>query len=367
VISGFLNKDDFALLDEFPCTDLLEKPFTKSLIEQKIFALSEEFKWYNEQQEVIADLLLEFKNDGPSAVKSIKKIFNESPNPFPIAILAAKLLRTHDFLEESKTVLELVLKDEPNSVAAIGELGKVVFQLGDLKQSKRILRLANRLSPENLKRLCLLGEIDLNLQKPEEARKYFESALNIDSDDKIANSGYTISTNMEHHLVNHNKHSIPQSFASLLNIIAITQVKSGEFQDGIDQYKASLSFLTANIVIAKVAFNVGLGFMRWSKPEHALPWFIKSAETGGQAFSKSSYYVQQLNKRGIIAAVEENSDDAVSVTDADIQSKVSEVDQTLQQENDDFSIAEADDFFNSIEGSEIIGIDDEDMDDPIAI
>jgi len=298
VISGFLNRADFALLEEFPCTTLLEKPFTKVLLENNLIGLAKEKKWYDEKSELMKELMDQFKDDGSSVVKNLKKVFSESPKPVPLAIIAAKQLRRRGFFKEAKAILEMVVKHDYESIVAMSELGKVLFQMGKTAEAREVLRYTNKVSPENLKRLCLLGEVELNLMEPESARKYFENALDIDPEDKVAISGSVIAENVENHIVQYSKNSIPENFASLLNIIGVTKIRSGSFQEGVDQYKAALSFLTADEVVAKVLFNLGLGFLRWNKPELALPWFIKSAEVGKEFFSKSAYYINRISSNG---------------------------------------------------------------------
>ena len=47
VVSGFVDKNDFRLLQEYSCTMLMEKPFTKSMFESKVEALVNEWEWNN--------------------------------------------------------------------------------------------------------------------------------------------------------------------------------------------------------------------------------------------------------------------------------------------------------------------------------
>ena len=48
VVSGFLQQNDFRLLQEFPCTDLIEKPFTKAKFDSKLESLVKESDWYDQ-------------------------------------------------------------------------------------------------------------------------------------------------------------------------------------------------------------------------------------------------------------------------------------------------------------------------------
>ena len=69
VVSGFVEQDDFRLLKEFPCTDLLEKPFQFQTFEEKVNTLWGEHTWYRDN------------------VNRIKKILNQSDNDIEKALL----------------------------------------------------------------------------------------------------------------------------------------------------------------------------------------------------------------------------------------------------------------------------------------
>jgi tetratricopeptide (TPR) repeat protein len=177
------------------------------------------------------------------------------------------------------------------------EMAKVLFQMGDVEKARDVLMISNRISPENVSRLCFLGEVELNLHEPEAARKYFEDALEIDPQDKTAEAGVTVANSVEEHLLNYSKESIPNNFASLLNIVAITKVRSGKFEDGIGQYMAALAFLRSDLIAAKISFNLGLGFLRWQKPELARQWFEKSSSLSKGKFSRSEGYLAQYSAK----------------------------------------------------------------------
>src|SRR5690606_33589344 len=118
----------------------------------------------------------------------------------------------------------------------MNELAKVFHAKGQHKKALDLLQNANRISPQNITRLCLLGEVELNLKDPESARAYFEKALDIDPHHEIAKSGIVISDNMAEMMESPEMDRVPRSFASMLNSMGIAFVRSGEYQRGIEQY-----------------------------------------------------------------------------------------------------------------------------------
>ncbi len=316
VISGFLNQNDFALLEEFPCTTLLEKPFTKILLERKIKELTEESRWHQEKSAVIDELVSRFSEESPTAIKELRKVCAKSPRPIPLLLLVAKRLREANLLKQSKSFLEMVLQHDSSSVAGMTEMAKVLFQLGAIEQARDVLRISNRISPENVSRLCFLGEVELNLHQPDAAKKYFADALEIDPDDETAQSGVMVADSIQRHLLSYEKDSIPRNFASLLNIVAITKVRSGQYEEGINEYLAALAFLRSDVVVAKIAFNLGLGFLRWQKPEMAREWFEKSAALSKGKFRRADIYLKasSFDEQGISSNQNEETGDLFEVS-----------------------------------------------------
>jgi CheY-like chemotaxis protein/Flp pilus assembly protein TadD len=302
VISGFLEQTDFRLLQEFPCTGLLEKPFTKGLFESKVESLVREASWYGENTALIDALVQAAGHDGKKTESLIKQVLKKSPNPVPLAVLASRRLITAGMAEPAEKILRGVLKLDDGCVVAMNEMGKSLHLLGRHEEALDVLRLANKISPQNVQRLCLLGEVELNVADPENARAYFEKALEIDGDAPKAKSGVVIADNMAEMLAAPDPMQVPSSFASILNTMGIALVRNGQFARGIEQYQAAMAFIRSKDDTARVAFNLGLGFLRWGKANEALPWFKKSEQLQPHGFGKSAGYVRRLVAAGKVSA-----------------------------------------------------------------
>lgn len=307
VVSGLLEKHDFKLLQEFPCTGLMEKPFTMVLFQNRVEEFLKEAVWYVQNETLVNTLLDAVKHDGKKAEQLLKQILKNAPNPIPLALIAARRLNEDRMLKQAQTILEGVLKIDQNSIIAMNELGKTLHLLGRHKQALEVLRRANRLSPTNLQRLCLTGEVELNLRDPESARAYFEKALEFDPEDQKAKSGMVVSGNLKEMLEAPDAMQVPHSFASILNTMGIALVRNQNFAKGIEQYRSAMAFLHNETDVGRVAFNLGLGYLRWGRPHEALPWFQKSEALVPGGFGKSSTYVRQLRVSGV-REIEANED-----------------------------------------------------------
>lgn len=316
VASGFLKHEDFTLLDEFPCSRLVEKPFTKNLFKEAFTKLSNESLWYKKNDDVLLKLLQTDKNDYKKLKQKILILLKSVPNSLSFGLLASKFLRKKEAYKEALIIVDKVLEKNKDSIYALGEKAKILHALGRFKESRGILRTTNPISSGNLQRICLLGEVELNLKNPEGARDAFQEVLEIDSEHEVAKSGIVVAESLQEHFVEHDKDSIPLGFASLMNLVAIGKVHSGFFDEAIKQYKSALSFIHTKENINKLCFNLGLGYFRWNKEEESRYWF-EQISSDSELAEKSHKYLKNDD------ASDFNEDDMVSIL-GDIDSGVSE-------------------------------------------
>jgi CheY-like chemotaxis protein/Flp pilus assembly protein TadD len=301
VVSGFLEKHDFRLLQEFPCTALMEKPFTMVLFQNRVEELLKETVWYTQNVALMDTVLSAIKSDERKAEQLVLQVLRKAPNPVPLALIAARRLVRSRKIKAAESILRGVLDLDDACVMAMSELGKVLHLSGRHKEALDVLQQASRLSPQNLSRLCLIGEVELNLKDPESARAHFQKALELDPHDVKAKAGITVAGNMiemDELVKAPDAGQVPHAFASLLNTMGIAYVRNGQYSRGIEQYRAALAFLHVRNDSARVAFNLGLGYLRWGRPNEALPWFQKSEQLAPRGFGKSAAYVRQLLTAG---------------------------------------------------------------------
>ena len=290
VFSGMINRNDFRLLGEFPTTKLLEAPFSRAQFEQTLEFILKEKIWYQTNAESVRSIVDAARGKNGNLEVQIHKMLRSAPNPGPLALLAVNSLTANGHDEPAKKILEEVLAKTPNNVSALNELAKIHCRGKKYSMAYDALALAKDLSPQNMQRICLLGEVRLSLRDPLGAKKYFDEALEIDKHDGTSVAGVTLSKNMLDFPSNSSGSALTSSFASLLNTIGIAFVRSGKFEQGVEQYLSAMMFIREKEDIAKISFNLGLCYMRWDKRAKALPWFEKSSRLSGGKFKKSEIY-----------------------------------------------------------------------------
>ena len=276
VVSGFLATKDFSILEEFPLTATIEKPFSIARIKELMKKLMAERKWYQTKGNYIGKII----NESAENLEYLEKLYGtikESPNPVPLMIMVGRKLRSCRLYTEGKAFLSKAVKSYPSSPQILNELAKVSLFLGELDVASSLLQTAQMQSPKNVERLCQLGDISLEKLNIGQAHGYFSQALDIDPSHRGILTRMELVSTISDYMASQPDFA-PISFASLLNTVGISKVREGQYEDAVHFYQSSLKCLTFDDVKARLAFNLGLCYLRWGKNEQAIEWLQKSVE-----------------------------------------------------------------------------------------
>ena len=84
------------------------------------------------------------------------------------------------------------------------------------------------------------------------------------------------SLRVEEFLAHNALHIANRNFASMCNSVGISMIRSQKMPQGIEQYRLALQFLGFSFTGGRVAFNLGLGYLKWGKYHEALEWWFPS-------------------------------------------------------------------------------------------
>lgn len=295
VCSGFLKGKDMSLLDEFLMTGRAEKPIQKPAFMRRVAELLKESSWYNTKEEKLGELLAKLKDDPDKSVPALEKLISESKNQVPLTAAAARVLLRSGHLLQAEKVLKGTLKQNPDSILLLNELGKIKIKQQDYAEAKKILSKAQLHSQENTERLKLLGNANLNMMNFKEAEECFDKALAVDAANKTILKGKKVVENITEYIADLSG-TLPTSLASVLNSIGISHVHNSDFTKGLEHYQSALPYVQDPEVQARISFNMGLGYLRWKKPEKALEWLQKSAALS-KNFSRSQEIIERIEHK----------------------------------------------------------------------
>jgi tetratricopeptide (TPR) repeat protein len=305
IFSSRLTEADFRLLEELPCTRLLDcDKATRHEVAAAVDSLLEEGVWYRENSGMIENVVDFIEADGAQALQLLRGPLRNAPNPVPLGVLMGRTLREHGFVAEAAELLQAILARNAQSVPVLTELGKVMHLQGYEKEAFKLLERATALSPSNLQRLCLLGEVSLAMGEPEAAQRHLGAALGIDPNDSVASAGMELAKNATFPTAP-SADGVARMLASTLNLRGVTLARQGRHTEAIEQYQGAIRVVLRSIDRARVAFNIGLCYMRWQKVAEARQWFAEADRFGAGAFAKPGQYLAKLPTDQAKAAAEQ--------------------------------------------------------------
>lgn len=180
IISGFIRKYDFSIIDDYVLSALLEKPFQKDEIVDSVHQLSKQASWYYNQSELIKKIDRgDHEKDNKEGAK-IREIVMRSKNSHFLAVATAKIFSDLDFHYDAELLFKHALRSSKyKNIANIG-LGRIYLKLQNFELAKKYLTLAINNSPENLNNRLSLGNIYLNELAMDNAGIQFDRMLKID-------------------------------------------------------------------------------------------------------------------------------------------------------------------------------------------
>ena len=293
VISGFLSKKEFSIVDELPLTGILEKPLQEQPFFKAVSSLYQDCNWYKKQQATITKAIEKCINDEKALTQVIIKMLHKTNNPASMLTSIGRALLHLGVEDKAEMVFLKAVEQKPNSAYLNNELGKIHLKRGELDDACKYLEKALQFSPDNIDRLCNLGNIELQKMHLDKAATYFNKASSIDSEDKSVKGGKVLTANISEWLKEQD--SIPASFASMLNSIGIGMARNGSFNKCIEHYQSALKHVYTPDLKAKVSFNLGLAYLRWRKAGKANNWF-KAALNHDPTFEKANHWMEKLRQ-----------------------------------------------------------------------
>lgn len=278
VLSGYLQPHDFALIEEFTFTGGIEKPFRSVFLIKKIKDLYKEAKWFRKKEKALINAFEQSHKSPDAYLGEMINICESSPRPFMLLLHSFMMLQEAGHTKDAEKVLAKAKALKPDSATLLSAEGKFHLRNGDTSKASECLKQALKMSPKNLDRLCMLGTISMKELETEKAVELFQQGTEIDKANLEAKDGLELSQNLDSYFKNSSPSSIPKTFAGLLNAVGISLVRGGDFEHGISHYESAMTYAEEKHDKARLAFNLGLGFLRQSDLEKASHWFKTSVE-----------------------------------------------------------------------------------------
>ena len=289
ISTGMIKREDLRIIKDFQCTKVMEKPLRQRTITQDFSELTAESQWLKTKEQEVKSALSNAATDPTQARAAVEKVLSTDPQSTPLAMIAARHLTNLNLLDQANELYDKALKQDPNCLPALNGRAKVFSKMGRYKEAMDTLQAAQKLSPQNIERLSLMGEIEISLRNPEAAIENFQNVLKVDSKDTKAQVGMAIATSMKNGTdIGTKPEDEEQSVAKVMNNIAVNLARQGQFEKAVKYYMMSFAFVGSKDLQVRVSYNMGLGFKKWDKLPQAKFWLQKSLQLSDGKFTKAA-------------------------------------------------------------------------------
>ncbi|SMF49119.1 tetratricopeptide repeat protein [Pseudobacteriovorax antillogorgiicola] len=234
-----------------------------------------------------------------AGVKLMQSLEKDASNVKLKVELAENLIFTNEHKAALK-LLDEILAERPKHIRALSLKARIQMKQGNFDDAAAMLQEVQLFNPDNVERLVDLGQCLLNLDRVKEANGFFDQALKIDEDSVQAARGKGQVSLLQGDLeaaLGFFKSSTEEEIAALFNNTAIMCMRKGRFEQGLKLYHTALTQVVKKPeTLARVVFNMGLGYLKWEKPDHACKAF-KQATSLDPQFEKASHNLRILQKR----------------------------------------------------------------------
>jgi Tfp pilus assembly protein PilF len=173
-------------------------------------------------------------------------------------------------LEKAERVFAKLVNRPSQSLRVANFLARVELKNGNVTGALSILDRANLLSPGNLDRLVLMGDAFRIQGSLSDAEEKYEEALELDSSNGDAKKGIgliALSQGETDRAIEFFRGTCSEEeTVGFFNNTAVLAVKRAQFEQAEHLYNAAIGVVAGSKTRAKVHFNLGLMYRRWSRP-----------------------------------------------------------------------------------------------------
>jgi tetratricopeptide (TPR) repeat protein len=278
ILSSLLKPEDMPLLKEMGAANIVQKPLNKDLFVPACIWTIQQDRLPTEHQALERKIRLLLNGKKFDEAEPLKAQFLADPG-IPIAkkrlIEAEYAYAKSDFNTARDGAIES-LKLSGDSIIVLNLLGKTFMKLRNFEAAVKCFNKADKISPNNIERICNIAESQADLGKQEAAAESMDEAITLDPDSKVvAESQIKVAiaggdTDAAKRMMS--QMNSLDSLVAYMNNKAVTFAKMGETVEAVELYKKTINSIPDELVETKaiVIYNLALAQARDSALEDAI-------------------------------------------------------------------------------------------------
>ena len=302
VLSSLIKPEDMPLIREIGIANVVSKPIEKS-------ALVTAVVWTVQQERLPTEqLTLERKIRSLLTAKKVTDAqehigrYLQMPN-IPEGkrkLVEAELAFATGNATLARDTAVLSIKSTGENINVLNILAKSFMQLGDFTNALKCFERAQKLSPLNIERLCMIAEAQVEVGEGEKAKESMEKASQLDPDAtqvkeaEVKMAVFSGDTEVARALMSELESL--SNVLSYMNNKAVASARCGKYEEGIVLYEKTLASIPADRkdLTAIVRYNMGLAKVRGGDLEGTLKELDEAMkDPNSRVFKKA----QSLHKR----------------------------------------------------------------------
>lgn len=236
--------------------------------------------------------------DMVNALEMLEKLHIKQPDNERIGIELAEAYIHDERWKLAEDILRSLLQAEDVAPRVKHLFARCRMKQGDFSTAIASLKGAQLLSPYNVERLLEMGNLFLKLDRVEEAETAFSEILDFAPSSKPAAFGKSASKllmgDVNEALALIHGVANPREISAIFNTAAILSIRQQRYDAGFALYQKALQLLDKKPkLVARILYNMGIGFVKWGKHGKGLKCFEKASEMD-PTFQDASYNIKIL-------------------------------------------------------------------------
>lgn len=202
-------------------------------------------------------------------------------------------LMEHNRFEEAERLSRLLIEKPDLAIATSTILAKIYHMTQRTQAATDLLRYVCAVAPHRLDRLLLAAEAEISMLHIEKAKTYLDQAQQIDPQNGKLQALSYVSEQIEKHgdVV---KHAPASNLVSILNTVGITLAKSGQPEEAVRYYQSALMIDSNRLDRARLHYNLGLSYERTNDFDKALEQHVAADKLAAGELPKIKSHLEQL-------------------------------------------------------------------------
>jgi Flp pilus assembly protein TadD len=221
---------------------------------------------------------------------------------------------------------------------------RIAMHEGDKAGALALLEKSDLLSPKNIERMVLFGDVFRASGDNDSARAFYDQALEVDPQNPEARKGLGVVELSEGDINSaldlFRDSASEEEIGGFFNNTAVLAVREMQFEKAVRLYKAANRALNSKVLKAKVTFNLGLAYRKWNKQDEAVRAFCEAVDLD-PAYEKAqkvieSYPAALVESVRATLAAKPSLNETVDSAEEDL----AETFESLESEGDSFAFEE---------------------------